>query len=67
MGYEPIAGGEKPAPKVSYHSQRVPDSMRAEMRRVLAMPWSEFEDYYANIQEKLQSTDLLIEQGTIQL
>ena len=50
--------------------QQYPLSMREDMRRILDMPLSEFNDFYDGIQEQLAGTDLadlLLEQGTIQL
>lgn len=50
--------------------QQYPLSMREDMRRILDMPLSEFEDFYEGIQQQLAGTDfvdLLLEQGTIQL
>ena len=47
-----------------------PLSMREDMRRILDMPLSEFEDFYEGIQQQVADmgfVDLLLEQGTIQL
>ena len=66
MGYEPYSC-KRTEPEQDDETQAAMDSMRAEMQRILQMPMRDFIAYSNEIQERLESTDLLMEQGTIQL